>query len=434
MKKENDKGVVLRIAGEIPEALKYPLKLIEDNYVVVRDNSKKILVSIGVVAMAFTGCGRRVVNPAKPGSGNFEKDPGNSSSVSDTNVESTITEDTTTGVIEEDGTTRYYVSDELGTSYIEPQDVVTSGLYSSGVSGRKTTKTTPVGDETTTSYNDETTKLGDETTRLTEETTNNTTRNYYTTSNSKATTSKTTTSKTTTNTTRGTVTTSKTTTSKTTTTTTKKDNSSEPEIDGYKLSEILNVPRAFSTFSCGLQYDMGYVSASKFPFSGLSFSYGPTAGEYESKIVLLILNSEYMDMFSSETLTLISRFKQEYLYTGKEFFSKYKYITTTLGTSVDFTKYTLNRELGLYLNKIVDAYKNGNFDNFIVDQYVNKKMNSKFLNNPAVLTLLYSFDSGHKYISQSYLDENYLNPFINDLSYRAYGTPYYTETGKKYTK
>ena len=238
--------------------------------------------------------------------------------------------------------------------------------------------------------------------------------------------SKTTTSKTTINATRGTVTTSKTTTSKTTTTTTKKNNSSEPEIDGYKLSEIVKDGYAFGSFGSGLQYDLGHVSNSKLPFSGLSFSYGVTTGGYESLVMLFILNCDYINSFNSNVFNDFSEFGQKYLYMGKEFFSKYKYITTTLGTSVDFTQYTLNHDKGLYLNRIVDEYKSGNFEKFIVEQYVNKKMDSKFLNDPAVLTLLCSFDSSHKYISQSYLDENYLNHFINELSYKAYGTPYYT--------
>ena len=99
------------------------------------------------------------------------------------------------------------------------------------------------------------------------------------------------------------------------------------------------------------------------------------------------------------------------------FCSKYKYITTTLGTSVDFTQYTLDHDLGVLLNKIVDSGNKGTLSQLTIP--------NKYKNHPAVLTLLYSYGA--------YKNDDYMDSFLDELSTIAFGEPYITKN-KTYTK
>ncbi|MCR5306137.1 MAG: hypothetical protein K6E36_06525 [Oscillospiraceae bacterium] len=221
-----------------------------------------------------------------------------------------------------------------------------------------------------------------------------------------------TTPKVTTNTTRGTITTNKT----TTTTTTKKNNGSEPEIDGYKLSEVLTERWAFGSFVYQLNIDLGYVPG-KLLYSGVRFSYGQTGGGTESQILFYLLNSDYIELFDKNSFGDIVRFGKGTLERGKEFCSKYKYIITTLGTSVDFTQYTLNHDLAVLLNKIVDSGNKGTLSQLTIPK--------KYKDHPAVKTLLHSYGV--------YKNDDYMDSFLDELSTITFGEPYITNS-KTYTK
>ena len=84
---------------------------------------------------------------------------------------------------------------------------------------------------------------------------------------------------------------------------------------------------------------------------------------------------------------------------------------------MDFTKYTLDNELGILLNRIVDSYSKDALNQLPIP--------NKYKDDVAVLNLLYSYGINTDY--------SYMDPFLDQLSLRAYGKPF-TENSKTYTK
>lgn len=386
----------------------------------------KAIILAGVTLIPTGGCGKNELsnNPGivKPGA--------NVSVSDDKGDDTTITEETTTGVFAENGTTAYYVSDEWGTSILDTTDVVTSGLYSSKVNGGKTTKTTPVLNETTTAYGDETTNYKDETTRLGEETTRlteETTRVYNTTGSNKITTSKTT-PKVTTNTTRGTITTNKT----TTTTTTKKNNGSgnyktaadyglEEDELLYKFDRISSSCNAFDYYSDFLKKDLLYKPG--YFFVEYMMPYGRTDGGSESQLLLYLLNYKYVPLnVANSRFNYSLDYNSQVVYNAKSFVYNIGNLQKKFNHKVDFRKYTFDVEMGQFLNEMEDAYFNGKIRDFLKEQYVNKKMKKEYMTHPGFISIAAGYSNGiiTPEIADSICMDNIVNDFMSEYNAKKY--------------
>ena len=225
-------------------------------------------------------------------------------------------------------------------------------------------------------------------------------------------------SKTTTNITRGTVTTSKTTTSKTTTTTTNSKKDPLEEDLGYKLKEIKNVYGAFSGYSS--DFYKTFITGHYSGMYGIEMPYGVTTGKNESTFLFTALNYNYIDddIWSKYFSRLNERgISIENIKTFMDYFA-------SIQKQGDFSLYTVDPEIGSYMNKIQDAYFNGTFKEFMTDQIIKGNIKDKFYNNVGVMCYMCSCDKYHQYLKKADIEKNYMDPLLDTISQKALGRPY----------
>ena len=386
----------------------------------------------GVLTLTYCGCG------ADPVEVTFTPGASIVTDSTDNSVNET-TDITDVSILEEDGTTAYYVTDELGkTSFLDASDVTTSGLVKDTDANKETSKTrrTTVEDsiddidiidettviEDTTSY-DETTIRERETT-LGDDTTYNTTAygttTYGTTTNRDTTTTYRTTVGSTKKTTEGTKRTTEST--KTTTDTTKTTSVTTKTKDSK--SELYNACNSYSKFlSYTVDFHDDFISDGSSTFCFFTMPYGETMGVYEMSYFFAILNDGYIkDDILKRYFSEVSTFSMDdaMLFIQNTIYFQ-EYFDNRQG---DFTKYTMDPEIGKYLNKIQAAYFNGTFDSFMEDQIVKGNIKDKYLNNAAVMIYMSSCDKKQKYLKRSDIVDNYYVPFFDNLSKIVYGHGY----------
>ena len=104
------------------------------------------------------------------------------------------------------------------------------------------------------------------------------------------------------------------------------------------------------------------------------------------------------------------------------------YAKKELGSNVDFTKYTLNKEIGDYLNFLEESADNGTIIDVIYDAWNNDNMPEVCLNHPAPYLLLESFDekyNGNMIISSGSVNYYILDRTVDDIISRAFGYEYH---------
>ena len=101
------------------------------------------------------------------------------------------------------------------------------------------------------------------------------------------------------------------------------------------------------------------------------------------------------------------------------------------GEKVDFTKYTLNKEIGEYINSLSEAAKNGTLHEKIRLDWDEGKMPESCRSHPAAVGALAAYDIfyyGGETINKKTADEFILNETVNDLLYIIYGIKNVTST------
>lgn len=254
-----------------------------------------------------------------------------------------------------------------------------------------------------------------------------TTNESKTTTKTETPTSKKTTTKTTTKTTKKTTITTTTKPTTTTTTTTKKPETTttqapvieEPVVDEFILENIGKNAGVFDWYANELKLDIMNGNA-------LSMSYTDyTPGGREAKVLLAMLNEGYI---SDDVLgDAFADFSKEELKNYTEFIYSIADIQEKFGTDVDFSKYTLNPEIGTYINDIDNAYRNGEIDNFLYDVHMNGNIPSEYIYNSAIMSMLSSYDKNDTYMYNQDADvfcvDNFIN-ILNDTVEQAKGISY----------
>ena len=223
-------------------------------------------------------------------------------------------------------------------------------------------------------------------------------------------TSKKTTTKTTTKTTKKTTittTTTTTTTKKPETTTTQAPVIEEPEYREYTLEDIRANHGAFELYAQYLTNDLMAGNA-------MSMSYtNYTAGGRESVLLLAMLNEGEI---SDEVLGKVF---SDYTYDDMKNYTEFIYsiadIQEMFGTDVDFSKYTLNYEIGTYINDIDNAYRNGGIEDFLYNAYMNGEMIEGGWGHPAIESMLCSYDTNNIYGTGQDLNIVFMDSYMENL-------------------
>lgn len=203
------------------------------------------------------------------------------------------------------------------------------------------------------------------------------------------------------------------------TTTTQAPVIEEPEFREYTLEDIKTNYGAFKQFAQHLKSELMAGNA-------MSMSYtNYTAGGREAVLFLAMLNEGEI---SDEVLGKVF---SDYTYDDMKNYTEFIYsiadIQEKFGTDVDFSKYTLNPEIGTYINDIDNAYRNGEIDNFLYDVHMNGNIPSEYIYNSAIMSMLSSYDKNDTYMYNQDADvfcvDNFIN-ILNDTVEQAKGISY----------
>lgn len=192
------------------------------------------------------------------------------------------------------------------------------------------------------------------------------------------------------------------------TTTTQAPVIEEPVVDVFILENIDKNAGVFDWYANELKLDIMNGNA-------LSMSYTDyTPGGREAKVLLAMLNEGEI---SDEVLGKVF---SDYTYDDMKNYTEFIYsiadIQEKFGTDVDFSKYTLNPEIGEYLNYIDETYRYGDIDGLIYDVFMNGNMSDSCSSNPAVLSMLCSCDKNNNYIYEKNINDLFMDGYIENLS------------------
>lgn len=176
--------------------------------------------------------------------------------------------------------------------------------------------------------------------------------------------------------------------------------------EDYRLEEIPYDAEAFNQLADRLKKEL-------FNGCGVGTSYGGTYGEVESVCILALLNNGRINgdvlaqMLGNESTDAIG-FCTRFIYTICQ-------TQEICGSDVNFEKYTLDPSVGQFLNSIDDAYRNGRINDVLYDMFMNGNIPGDYLYNPAILSIICSYDKDNTQIAVENVDEICMNSYINNL-------------------
>lgn len=188
-----------------------------------------------------------------------------------------------------------------------------------------------------------------------------------------------------------------TTTTMTTTTTT-----TQAPISGYVLNDITTNADAFRHFAAKYNYDL-------LRGNGIQRLDRVTYGSKEAPVMLAILNYGYIN--DEVIKEIFQGYTQEEIREGIGMYYGTASLEETVGTKVDFAKYTINKTLGTDLNEIDSAYRNGQIDSFLHDLLITGNIKQEYLTSPAYLGLLASYDMNTQFIGEGTVDYQCMDEF-----------------------
>lgn len=220
-----------------------------------------------------------------------------------------------------------------------------------------------------------------------------------------------TTTTTTTTTKRPTTTTTTTTRKPTTTTTT---TTKTPVIQNqYKIEDIATNKLAFDYYAGQLNIELmkgngRYTSSGNITYGGI-----------ESDVALAMLND---GLISDEVLKEVFKYYTiEYFELGAEYLYKWCQTQNMFDTDVDFSKYTIDSEIGDYLNALDDAYRNGTAEEYLYNKFLLGNISEKCKKNPAIWALSCSYDTRPAYFTTTVVEVEIMDQYIKELDKTVHG-------------
>ncbi len=190
-----------------------------------------------------------------------------------------------------------------------------------------------------------------------------------------------------------TVTSAKTTTTVTTTTT--EIVTERPVTESEDYSYLYNKDligtngRTFNTFADMLYHDIMANSQYNNSFFDIDVGYGPTSMSSEFAAIFWGLNKEYI--IDAEVLGwAFGHCSSEEMANYYIFVPNVKKVLEYLNVDVDWTKYTLNPEIGNCLNEVKNAYNANNLEPMI-ERFVSGNVNQDVLNNSFAMGIIVGY-------------------------------------------
>ena len=207
-----------------------------------------------------------------------------------------------------------------------------------------------------------------------------------------------------------TTTTTTTTTSTTSTTTTTNPPSISTE---YKIEDIATNKLAFD-------YYAGQLNIKLMKGNGRYTSSGNiTYGGIESDVALAMLND---GLISNEVLKDVFKYYTiENFENGAEYLYEWCQTQNMFDTDVDFSKYTIDSEIGDYLNALDDAYRNGTAESYLYNKFLLGNISEKCKKNPAIWALSCSYDTRPAYFTTTIVEVEIMDEYIKELNQTVHG-------------
>ena len=182
----------------------------------------------------------------------------------------------------------------------------------------------------------------------------------------------------------------------------------------YKLEDIATNANAFNVYAQRFNKDLLKGNGIYLPSTDI------TGGGREARFTLAMLNE---DKISDEVLKeMFKDYDIDEIYSYKEYVYNIAKSQTTYGTDIDFTKYTLDKKLGNYLNSIDEANRKGEIDQFLYGALMEANM-PEYLYKPIVVAMWCSYDKNEKYISTKSADYD-IEGFVDKLCNIVHGKTY----------
>ena len=205
-----------------------------------------------------------------------------------------------------------------------------------------------------------------------------------------------------------------TTTTTTTTTTSTTTTTNPPSISTeYKIEDIATDYYTFEQYALSLRMELTRGGAIQTSSGNITY------GAKETKVALAMLND---GLISDEVLKIVfSEYTVEDFENGAEYLYEWCDTEEKFGTDINYSKYTINKEIGSYLNNLDNAYRNGQVKNFIYDKIIAGNISETCDKNPAVWALTYSYDIYETYLLPSAVDEIIMDEYIKNFNQTVHG-------------
>ena len=169
----------------------------------------------------------------------------------------------------------------------------------------------------------------------------------------------------------------------------------------YVIENIAHDPYVFKDYARKLKGEL-------YQFRKYYSQYGDTTGAAESELLLAILNYGQID--ERVLQEILGGYSAEEMVDYGNFLYNIAQMKKDYGANVDFTKYTLNRTIGEYMNSLSNAADNGNLTDMIRNAWENDDMPEDCLNHPAPYIALASYDE--VYDNEQILNSRDANAYI----------------------
>ncbi len=194
----------------------------------------------------------------------------------------------------------------------------------------------------------------------------------------------------------------------------------EPEYDIYDLNNIGVSKKCFDVFVNSFLCDLfiNYPNT----FVSIDIGYGDTYLGAESCVFLESLNCVNCDNEYINTSGLYKYRNIDDLNNCKYFLYHFKTVQDHLQCDVDYSQFTIDKNVGNFLNQADQAYRDGNFELFMSETFGCANVSDEILKNSGAMAILYSYDNG-KYLNFDEIDSQ-LNVVVNHICEQAFGNPY----------